>query len=56
MALIFRSILEVEADDFVASAPALFTRWLQRKFRDNALEVAGVAKQWRSPPTARRRR
>lgn len=41
MALIFRSILEVEVDDFVASAPALFARWLQRKFRDDALEVAG---------------
>lgn len=39
MALIFRSILEVEADDFVDTTPELFQSWLRRKLRRSDLEV-----------------
>ena len=39
MALIFRSIVEVEADDFVGTAPELFLQWVRRKLRDELLEV-----------------
>ena len=39
MALIFRSILEVDRQDLVAAAPDLFRGWVARKIRDPELEI-----------------
>jgi hypothetical protein len=39
MALIFRSLVEVEASDFVDAAPDLFLEWLRRKLRTPVLEM-----------------
>lgn len=45
MALIFRSILEVEAEDFVGKTPGLFRDWLRRKLRTPELELPVDGKQ-----------
>jgi hypothetical protein len=41
MALIFRSILEIDDAEFFESAPAIFEHWLRRKLRNDDIDAAG---------------